>query len=113
MYFAIAFSSSGRGRLSALAPPRRTSGPRIDTAPEKCLAATRPNPSDPRFARQTWPSATTDTDALLIGKLIVAAVEGGDAHRDLRRARLKGAKINWLSCRDRARRDRLVSIVDS
>ncbi len=55
MYFGIAFSSSGGAASRPSHPPRRTSGPRIDTAPEKSLAATQPNPSDPRFARQTWP----------------------------------------------------------
>src|SRR6185369_14303599 len=38
MYFDIAFPSSG-GRLSARAPTRRMSGARIDTAPEKSIAA--------------------------------------------------------------------------
>jgi len=42
--------------------------------------------SDPRFARQAGPSAMADADALLIRKLIVAALEGSDAHADLGKA---------------------------
>src|SRR5215213_4458935 len=40
-----------RGRLSALAPPRRTSGPRIDTASEKFRRHPRFHPSDRPFER--------------------------------------------------------------
>ena len=58
MYFDITFSSSGRGRLSALAPPGRTSDPQIDTAPEKSLAATQPIP--PAHASPVKPAPSDD-----------------------------------------------------
>ncbi|GAA2600665.1 hypothetical protein GCM10010399_34340 [Dactylosporangium fulvum] len=86
MYFGIAFSSS----VGAASRPRtrtHTSNerPADRHGPEESLAATQPNPSDPRCARQTWPAAMADADAMLIRKLIVAALEGGDARTDLRK----------------------------
>ena len=51
-----------RGRVSTLAPTRRTSGPRIDTVPKKSLATTQPIPptrvSPVRPAPERWLTRT-------------------------------------------------------
>src|SRR5207248_867158 len=82
MYFAIAFSSSG-GAASRPSHPHVERAARGSTRPRRNLSPRHSRTFRPAFARQTGPSAVADPDAMLIRKLNVAALEGGNAHTDL------------------------------